>query len=325
MYSGFPIELISYLLCPGDRTPLLLAKQDLVESNGRITTGTLRCPVCRQRYLIVNGIVVQLDYDTLDEESAHELRLRNCHAKKRGDKTGNWFNSYAKRAEIRSTMALMRPLRGKRVLELGCGTGRFTNLIEKECQSILAIDFSVESLFRLADTIQSQHQVGLLLADITRLQLSSLTFDRILSTLVSNLPTKEHRLAMYKLAAESLSNQGTFVFSTHHYGLREKRANMPRHGRYTDGGIFRIYFDKNEVVNEIKEYFDEYRLQTTKIVLPFIKRNPIQKIAKCIQKYQFTFDIFSVYLEKVPFLNEFGKLILVEASRPKRNRLRLQS
>ena len=108
----------------------------------------------------------------------------------------------------------------------------------------------MESLKILVQKLQPGLPVGLVRADITNLSIAPRSFHRVLSTLVSNLPTREHRLSMLHLASDSLTKHGRFVFSTHYYGIRERWGGVAKSGRYTKGGIYRYYFRKNEIKRE---------------------------------------------------------------------------
>jgi len=204
------------------------------------------------------------------------------------------------------TLAAVEPLRGKVVLELGCGTGRYTEDLAQASKAVLAVDFSAESLRVLAAKLGAVDNVGLVQADVTRLALAGGAFDRAVSTLVSNLPTRAHREAMYRLVAEALHDEGSFLFSTHHYGLRERLRRVPQDGRYTPGGIYRRLFTRAEIGDELVPYFAARRSRPIQIALPLTTRLGLPLIP------------MSRVLERVPLLNRFGELLLVTARRPLR-------
>lgn len=63
--------------------------------------------------------------------------------------------------EVIPTMESMQPLRGRLVLELGCGKGRFTTLVAKSAATVVAMDFSLAVMKRLASRIESRWRIGL--------------------------------------------------------------------------------------------------------------------------------------------------------------------
>jgi SAM-dependent methyltransferase len=216
--------------------------------------------------------------------------------------------------EMRPTLAALAPLNDQIVLELGAGTGRYTVELVKECRALLAVDFSARSLETLAAKLsdpgfQSRARVGLIQADVTRPCPAPRAFDRILSTLVSNLPTRTHRADMYRLAAGALRGGGTFVFSAHHYGPRQRVRREPIRGRYTEDGIYRRLLSKQEILDELGPYFGRVSCRPIQVALPFTYRWP-----------GFPLESLSRLAERSPLLKQLGFLLLATARQPMRAR-----
>jgi SAM-dependent methyltransferase len=299
MYAGLPISQIHLLRCPNDAGVLTIAARRDSASSDRIMNGVLQCEACRRQYHIVGGILSLLDDRALDEESAHERRLRDDGAELEYELS--IADPVDSAMEMRPTLALLQPRRQGVVVELGCGTGRYTLPIAADCAALLAVDFSLEELRILARRVTAEMPVGLVNADITRLRLAPARFDWCLSTLVSNLPSARHREAMLRLASEALKDDGGFVFSTHFYGLPELLKNMPQAGRYNEGGIYRYHCRKSEIVRETVQYFDKVRARPIKVIWPLVGRRV---------GWRPTLSRFS---ERLPLLNQFGRLLLVSA------------
>jgi SAM-dependent methyltransferase len=243
-----------------------------------------------------------LDEGELDEESAHERNLRD--EKAENEYAHSVERSHPDVQEMAPTIAALRLNRNSTVLELGCGTGLYTSVLAERCQSVLAVDFSLASLQEMVRRRLVLSSTGLVHADVTRLKVAR-EFTCCLSTLVSNLPTREHRLAMYRLAATAIRSDGRFVFSTHNHELRRLWRKAPQSARYSDGGIYCYFFRRSEVIAEVHPYFRTVSARPIDVVLPSLVRRlrlPVRTLSRVA--------------EWVPVVNGLGQLLLVEAERP---------
>ncbi len=311
MYSGFPIDQISLLRCPADDGAIALSSVDgNVVAGGRLVTGELRCGKCHRGYQVVEGIVQFLDEDALNPESAHERRLRDERVEQ--EYALATATSHINDDEMRPTLDALGQKKHGVLLELGCGTGRYTIPLIGSAQMLLATDFSRGALLRLAQRVPDSAPLGLLHADVSRLSLTPGQFDGCLSTLVSNLPSSVQREAMFRLIAEAMRDDGVFVFSTHHYSIRDRLDRISQAGRYSEGGIYRYYFRKREILNECTMFFRRIRARPIQVSLPIVSRSP------------WLAEHLSSVLGWLPVLKDFGRLLLVEASQPVRHRGQLR-
>jgi len=150
--------------------------------------------------------------------------------------------------EMLPTPGAMETARGQAVLEFGCGSGRYTLPLAKTGALHLALDFYLRSRRAVAQRPPPGLTAGLVQADATRRCVALRCFDRILSTLVSNLPSREQSLAMLRVAAEALEDAGYFVFSTHCKSSLTGCPGRPLSGRYTERGIFRHCMQREEIL-----------------------------------------------------------------------------
>jgi SAM-dependent methyltransferase len=302
MTLGFPIQLISTLCCTSDGAALELNQNwQLNKCDGLIRHGTLHCDKCKAVFAIDDGILNMLNGIELDEESKHEQKLRNENAVRSIKATGPaWYENEHNSMEMIPTIEALSVSQEKTILELGCGDGRYTVPLADQCQWILAIDFSIDSLRILQQRVKKMRNVGIVLGDITTMRVTA-SFDRVLSTLVSNLPTREHRNAMYYLAANALKPNGRFVFSTHHHGFRQRLEGETKSGRYNQGGIYRYNFSVSECKAEVRPYFKAINARPIQIYFPYARRLRLPLLA------------LSRFLERVPLINGLGELILCSA------------
>ena len=295
----FPSEFASILECPTCRTILD------VESASR-------CSRCARGFETEQGgrLVSLLKVAALVGDSCRERELRDAqaargHRRECKEVLSNPHDSM----EMGPTLEWLGVTGRETILELGCGTGRYTELLAGKGCHVLAMDFSKQALLKLEGTLQAlgtAKNVGLVNASIGDFSVAPHSFDIVFSTLTSNLPDRSHRQAMYALAATALKPGGRFVFSSHHYGLGARWTKTPKTGVYQDGGIFREYLTAAEIRAEAAGDFKTLRMKPVQIYLPILSRNPAFRVR------------ISRWAEKVPLLRQFGRLLLMEATAPSR-------
>ncbi len=299
MYRGFPALLLSTLRCPHDRARLVLASQG--EAAVYVQSGVLQCMACHAEFDIQDGIVRFLDVATLDPESNQERVERDREALTRDPA---WERAAWSQMEMLRMTAACEPLAGQRVLELGAGTGRHTELLAERGASIVAVDFSATSLEKIAERAGPKWEIGLVHADCTKLAVERHSFDLVVSTLISNLPTAQHRAATMRVAAEACKDAGLFVFGTHHYDVRARLTRASKSGFYRDVPIYRYLFHRGEIEVETRRFFADVSCTPIQIMIPLAQRLqlPVAKLSRAA--------------ERVPLLNMLGSLLLITARTP---------
>lgn len=295
--KGFPARLIDFIQCNKGCGGLETEK---VNGNGTlIFNGALKCPNCNNIYRISDGILEMLDKaEPMDSQSQFEMRIRDEIAKDSKEiLSGNVLHD---KLEVYSTLKRLGETKGKSVLELGCGSGRFTRKLAENSGCVLAIDFSHLSLLLNRDTLPRTMNVGLVLADASKLILKPNSFDLALSTFYSNIPIPETRRAVTKCVSSSLKPKGIYVLSAHHYTILDKLRGNPVAGKY-ENGIFYQCFTAEFVKKEMKEFFSKFKTDTICIWIPYISR------IKLMRTY------VSRVSERIPLLSRLGSLLLVTA------------
>jgi SAM-dependent methyltransferase len=300
MYRGFPLKMIARLRCPRDGAALKLA--DAVGAPSEyILDDKLRCASGSHEFGIDGGIVRFLETAKLDAESENERQRRDEGA---AGLDPAWESSTYNQMEIQPTIEASEPLPGALVLELGAGTGRYTAPMADRGASVLAVDFSGGSLANLAQRARDTWDIGLVQADCTELAVEPGAFDLVASTLMSNLPTAQHRAGVMRVAAIACKPLGKFVFGTHYHGLGSRLRGEAKSGYYREAPIYRYMFGRREIVAETRPHFADIDLHPIRIALPFTARLglPILKLSRLT--------------ERVPLINQFGDLLLVVARQP---------
>lgn len=304
-YAGFPRALVGLLRCRRDGSELVVevARQ---EGSAQITDGSLTCVLCGQAVPIVGGIVRMLASETLAPEETHEIALRDAQTRALApERERAYWESLYSRQETAATLAALDLDRDGTALDLGCGTGRYTALLARGCRWVIAVDFSLGSLEWLARSNPPGPNVGLVHGDITRLAVAPRRFHRALAT--TPLDTREQRLAMHHVAADALSDDGVYVFSTEHYDLRSRLLGAPRAQRYRPGENLFFRLRQQEVEREAAPYFLEVWSRPINVSLPLARRMPLALRAQ-----------LSRLAESVPGLRQLGDLVLVRATGPLR-------
>jgi hypothetical protein len=161
----------------------------------------------------------------------------------------------------------------------------------------LAVYLLRESLLVQSKCIEKNSVVGFVHGDVSNIKLTPRVFDLSLSTLYSNLPSKEIRMASTKNVAETLKPDGKYVLSAHHQDLVRMIKRIPLEGRY-ENGIFCKYFTGTSLKGELRLYFEEIAINPICIILPYISRKKEWR------------QWVSRITENIPVLNKFGTIVL---------------
>ena len=308
-FPGFPKKLISFMRCLYDGAELNLSEGYAPSSaeDDSVQSGEVVCSACGAAFHIDNGILNLLDQSSLDEESANEQRQRNA-----SQFTFDAMDTPDQRAhhemEMSPTLEALPVTTSHTILEVGCGEGRYTTVLAGRA-NILAVDFSIGLLRVLQRRLPpGTRNLGLILGDVTTIKTATRKFDFVFSTLTSNLPTRKHRDALYRLAQVALHPRGRFVYSGHLQGIRHALSGQKKSEHYTPGGIYRYAFDLSEAAAEVKPYFKKVHARPIQIYFPMSRTLRLPTVG------------LSRLLERVPIANRLGELVLVAADQPREAR-----
>jgi uncharacterized protein YbaR (Trm112 family) len=298
----FPAEVAELICCPAEGRRLTIGEVLRGDATG-VRDGNLRCPACAATYPIDDGILCMFERGSLHPESLHEVTTRDQRAAKADAAITPWATDDDE-AEFIPTLAALAPGPADSIFELGCGNGRYTVGLVGRCRLLVPLDFSQSSLRVLQRRLPSGTRIGLINADVTTFKAAPQSFDKVFSTLVSNLPTRAHRDALYRLAATAVRGSGAFIYSVHHYGLKERLKGVVKSGLYGPGDIYRYLQTISETRQEIQAYFRKARVKSIQIYLPLWRRLRLPVSA------------LSSFLEKVPLVSRWGTMLLCVASSP---------
>ena len=322
--AEFPHHLLHLLRCTCDAGALILA-EELQSGPVGVIRGVMKCTTCAAEYPIEDGIA-RLMHGPLTREDQHEMATRDSQNTQIPlgpfiPPPFGWRSLLSDLLEIPPHLLALQP-RDRRVLEIGCGDGRLTLLMAQMGATVLALDFSLNSLRILGSRLPSgiaptayqlphphsrgdlRHLVGLVQADASHFSVAPRSFDRALCT--TPLDSREERMALYHTIAEALTDQGRFVGSVENDDLTRRLLGLPAARRYSSG-IFIEHFDSERMRGEAAPYFSSIRIRPIRPRLPFLHRLP------------YKFSLYASRLISVlPVLRQLGELLLMRAEHPVR-------
>jgi ubiquinone/menaquinone biosynthesis C-methylase UbiE len=117
----------------------------------------------------------------------------------------HFFNAYL---EVPATTSLLKSIKGKRVLDLGCGTGRHTIILKKRGAKVWGIDLTPKMLEIAKAEVKG---VDFRLGTVYKLPYKSNFFDMVVSGLVVEYFSNVDKA--FKEINRVLKKNGIFVFS----------------------------------------------------------------------------------------------------------------
>jgi SAM-dependent methyltransferase len=320
--TEFPPDLLTLLRCSKDGGELSIDAGYRRGSVG-VIDARLCCNECGAEYLIEDGIA-RMMLGAKTEEDAHEIAIRDVEYSVKEPAPvippeSGWRSALSDLIEIPPFLKALQPLEARRVLEFGCGDGRLTMLMAQHGAQVLAVDFSLNALHKMAGTLASgvaptsfpqnardlRGRVGLVQADASAFRVQPYSFDRALSA--TPLDSRDERLAMYRAIAEALVTEGAFIGSLEYDDLLRRVLGLPIARRYEHGGIFIEHFDVETVRREVAPYFLQTRIYPIRPRIPFARRLP---------------QSWAVRLARIasalPVTRQLGEIVLFRAERPVR-------
>lgn len=161
------------------------------------------------------------------------------------------------------------------LLEAGCGTGRFTDLLAQHASEVVAVDMSRDSILRnrVRHAGKTAAPVHYLHADLTHLPCKDKTFGRIAHIAVyEHIPSRAMRRQFVEHAHRVLIDDGTFLLSAYRFaGLTKLLAKNGEH----DGGIPFHRFAPAELAEEIADCFDvKHRQENVGVYMMMVVATP---------------------------------------------------
>ncbi len=274
---------LDILRCPAGCAPEMEPVPEQ-EDGSDIITGKLICVGCGCEYPITEGIARLLPShlelpeavpaaDQTEADSAElkrsEMAARDAQAEDYDRMRGlAWFG----KIEIPVTLAQLNLESDDVLLEAGCGTGRMTPDFAARAASVLAVDFSFESLRRCQRKLKQAGigNVDLAQADVCALPFRRESFTKTVSCQVlEHLPTPESRDKMIAELARVTEAGGGVVLSAYKHSLYTRLFGK-KQGMH-DGGIYYYRFTRRELQDLLSRHL-EMRGMTGALVYHYLAR-----------------------------------------------------
>jgi len=244
-------RLLKLLCCPKCKEDLEMRVAKSLK--GEIESGILYCPVCQREYPIINFIPRFVSMDKYVKSFSFEWEI---HKKTQLDSiTGR---PESKDTFIQKTGTKPENLKDKIVLDVGCGMGRFMEVVQPYAKEVIGVDlsFAVDSAY---ENLKKFDNVHLIQADIFNLPFKNNTFDFIFSIGVLH-HTRDTKKAFIKLPSilKSEGEIAIWVYSdeTSYTRFRNRFSDFYR--------IFTIHFPKRLL----------WYLSHTAILFYYVKKIP---------------------------------------------------
>lgn len=222
------------------------------EEAGRILTGTLHCKDCGGEYVIEQGIARMLPREMQSGRATGDAGRKQTEMKARDAQAAAYDRMLGLRLfgvfELPATMRRVHVGSSHTMLEAGCGTGRMTRAFAAHCSSLVAVDFSWESLLSCRRKLAAAgvQNVDLIQADLCRMPLADGVFHRVASCQVlEHIPSEQARAEMVRQLARVAAPDARIVVSAYQHSVLT-RAFDRKEGEH-EGGIYYYRFAKKEL------------------------------------------------------------------------------
>lgn len=166
------VDLLELLACPTCGAPLAL--DEVSEPTSRVETGQLICSICS----LLAPIVRSIPRFVADEAYARSFGYQ--WNKFRSTQLDHDDAHESERTFIEKTGIDPTGLSGKRVLEVGCGMGRFAEVCARHGARVVGVDLS-EAVEPAAENLSGFPECDVIQADVFDLPLADESFDVIYS------------------------------------------------------------------------------------------------------------------------------------------------
>jgi len=207
-----------------------------------------------------------------------------------------WF--YNEMLEMPATLSLLGNIKGKKILDYGCGTGIYAKILTKKQAIVKGFDIS-EEMLKIAK--QNNPKLDLKLGSGYKIPFNE-KFDIIVAALVVHYMQDWNK--MFKEMSRVLSKNGLVIFSTEN-PVYEANANLIVKGKKYKALGIRNYFNEKKGYNYWTNPYNQ-----KKIKVPFYHKT-YETIIKTIIKNNFEIidykDCFPLKKAKKLFPEDYSK------------------
>lgn len=163
-----------------------------------------------------------------------EIKARDADAEDYFDYCRRSLGPYGDRGQVKLVLRAVAPTRDARVLDAGCGVGRFALPLASQVRSILAVDYSSASIEVLQGELAKRGLTNVTtdVGDLTSMKLPPDTFDLAIAPgVIHHIPSAESRLKAMRNILSSLIPGGRLGVLVYRWG-GNIRKSMPKEGMH---------------------------------------------------------------------------------------------
>jgi len=196
------------------------------------------------------------------------------------EKLDEWYSKYYDPENIEvKTIEKEVDIKNKKILEIGCGTGRITRQIAKKAKEVIAIDHNKEIIKYCKKKYKKLKNVNFLYEDIEKLKIKSQDFDIIISGWVGIYYAKNIEILIKNLYKLLNKNGKLIIIEAYHESEYIKILNIikPRESKNKEKQeqlrtiLYNTFLDLKEKIITTKYTFPNYEKleETFKIELEY--------------------------------------------------------
>lgn len=208
-------ELLNFIQCPDCGKELILENESW--ENNEIKEGLLRC-CCGAKYVIDNFIPRFVKSDKYVSSFSFEW---DVHRKTQLDSAnvGGKMEGVTKRSFQSKINFPLQSLSGKKILDVGCGMGRYAEIASRYGAEVVAVDlsFAVDAAFQ---NLRDRENVHFIQADIFNLPFQENQFDFVYSFgVLHHTPDCEQAFLALPKFVKQEGRLAIFVYSSYNKGI----------------------------------------------------------------------------------------------------------
>jgi SAM-dependent methyltransferase len=166
------LEHLPLLACPLCRGPLLCRQNDAQSQGGIISDGQLRCEACRQEYPVIAGVPRFVPHENYASGFGLEWTK---HARTQYD---SYSGIPVSEQRFFGQTGWPQDMTGELILEVGSGSGRFTEQAARTGATVVSLDYSYAVDANYASN-GARRNVLIVQADVFAMPFRPQTFDRV--------------------------------------------------------------------------------------------------------------------------------------------------